>query len=68
MAAVENQAAQNVAAAQQFFTAVSGAIERFVTSEAAGNNIVELCEHLLLLAPLLRGLRDYVRAVLRRHA
>ena len=60
MNAVKSQIAQNEATAKRFFTALAGMIEKHVESEGASGRITETCQHVLLIAPLLKILQDYV--------
>ena len=60
MNAVKSQIDQNEAIAKQFFTTVASTIEKHVESEGAKSRMTETCQHILLLAPLLKILQDYV--------
>lgn len=60
MNAVKSQIAQNEETAKRFFTTLVATIEKHVESEGAGSRITETCQHILLIAPLLRVLQDYV--------
>ena len=58
--AVKNQAAQNEATASKFFTSLSQAITSHLESEGAKGQTVETCQHVLMLAPLMRVICQYV--------
>ena len=60
MNAVKSQIAQNETTAKRFFTALAAMIEKHVESEGASGRITETCQHVLLIAPLLKVLQDYV--------
>lgn len=60
MSAVKNQTTQNEAIAKRFFTSLAAAIEKHVESEGASGRLTETCQHVLLMAPLMSVLQDYV--------
>ena len=59
--AVKNQASQNEAMAFKFFTSLSQAIISHLESEGARGQTIETCQHVLMLAPLMKVISQYVR-------
>ena len=60
MNAVKSQVAQNQATASTFFTALSQAMIAHIEAEGAKGQTIEICQHILLLAPLLKVIFQYV--------
>ena len=58
--AVKNQATQNEATASRFFTALSQAIISHLESEGSKGQTIETCQHILMLAPLMKVICQYV--------
>ena len=61
MAAVADQISGNVSAATSFFSTLCARVAAFIEEEGKGGSTVEVCEHFLLLAPLLKVVNEYVR-------
>lgn len=61
MAAVAGQISGNVSAATSFFSTLCARVAAFIEEEGKGGSTVEVCEHFLLLAPLLKVVNEYVR-------
>lgn len=58
--AVKNQATQNEVTASKFFTSLSQAITSHLESEGAKGQTIETCQHVLMIAPLMKVISQYV--------
>lgn len=64
MKAVETQMARNVTVASSFFKTLTESVVKYIQDVSGGGkitNTVEVCQHFLLLAPVSKVVKAYVK-------